>query len=426
MTAENSAPSGTADRAPHRARAVGFFLLLSLAAMISQFFRSAIGVIAPELQVELSLAPDQLGYLSSAFFLAFAALQLPVGVMLDRFGARLTISVLMAVAVVGALTFSLAEGFAGLVVGQMIMGAGFAGVFMGAIVVLARWFSEQQFPLVSGFMLAASNGGMVLSATPLAWAAEQIGWRGAYAAMGIVTAFVALLLGALLRDAPPDHPFHSRARESLVSAAAGVGEVLRTARIWWILPMAAVGYAGMITIRGLWGGPYFNDVFGLDPVDRGNLLLLLTLGSIVSLIVYGWLGRRLRTRKGIVVVGGALYGASFAVLAALPAPDLWLATTLLMLVSMFGAVYPVLLAHARSMFPDRLVGRTITSLNLASFSGIAIIQAATGWIMVQFAGEPGTAAPAEAYRAVFAALALVIGIAALSYIRSEDRPRRTA
>ena len=229
----------------------------------------------------------------------------------------------------------------------------------------------------------------------------------------------------MLRDAPPGHPFHSRAREGLVAAAAGVGEVLRTARIWWILPMAAVGYAGMITIRGLWGGPYFNDVFGLDPVDRGNLLLLLTVGSIVSLIVYGWLGRALRTRKGIVVVGSALYAASFAAIAALPAPSLWLATTLLILVSMFGAVYPVLLAHARSMFPDRLVGRTITSLNLASFSGIAIIQAATGMIMVQFAGEPGTAAPAEAYRAVFAALALVIGIAALCYMRSEDRPQRT-
>jgi MFS family permease len=127
---------------------------------------------------DLSLTPEQLGLVTSAFFITFAAMQMPVGMMLGQFGPRRTVAGLLLFAVLGALQFSHARGFGGILAGQLLLGLGCSGVYMGGLVAAARWFLAARFAKVAAFIVAFSNTGTMLSATPLLAAVDAIGWRG--------------------------------------------------------------------------------------------------------------------------------------------------------------------------------------------------------------------------------------------------------
>ena len=408
-------------RAAHPLAGLRVVLCLALVLVISQFYRTAVAAIAPELMRTLALAPESMGAISAAFFLGFAAMQIPVGLMLDRFGPRRTVSAVLVVAVAGALTFATAEGAAGLVLGQALLGIGCSGVFMGALVATARWFPPARFATVAAVIMATSNTGNLLSATPLAAAAEAVGWRGAFLALAGLTALLALLVVLVVRDAPPGHARESRAPESLGAALRGLLEVLRDKRLPPLLAMACIAYPLILVLRSLWAGPYLSDIHGLEGVALGDALLIMSVAMIVGIVSYGPLDKLFDTRKGIMLWGGLATLAVLGVLAAVPGLDRTEALVLLVLLAFLGSNYVMTMPHARAFYPERLVGRAVTTVNLVTFVGVAVWQALTGLIVGAFAA-PGEPAPEIAYRAVFAFLAGVLALALMLYRRVEDVP----
>ncbi len=401
---------------PAAARVIG---ALGLTYVVSQFYRSSNAVIAPELARDAGLTPEALGVLTGAFFLAFAIAQIPVGVLLDRFGPRRTISALLAFAVVGSLVFAGAQSFAGLALGRALMGLGCAGVFMGSVVVCARWFPADRLASVSAVVLVVGGTGGLLSTTPLALAADAAGWRGAFVGMAAITAAMAVLVLFVVRDAPPGHPYHTRKPETLRAVLRGVSEVLVHRQLPFILIMGFVAYPVLATVITLWAGPYLHDVHGLDGVARGNVLLAMATAAIVGTACYGPLDRAFDTRKRVVVCAALAMVAILALLALLPRPALWQAVLLLTLLGLFGPYAVVVMAHGRSMFPEPLVGRAVTVVNFASFTGVAVMQMVTGLIIGAFPATAG-AAPEAAYRLVFAFLAAVVVVGLALYSRVDD------
>ena len=229
--------------------------VLAAAYVLSQFFRTALAVVAPEIAADLGLDPARLGMLSSAWFWAFAAAQIPIGVALDRWGPRRTVAVLFGAAGLGCLVFAGADSLGAAVVGQVLIGIGCAPVFMGVLVVLSRFYPAQLFAQFSSILLAVGTVGTLAGTTPLAMVAAEIGWRGAFLAMAALVALVALLVALVVRDRPPGAA-PPLATESLAAALRGVLHVLANRRILAILPMCFTGYAVLITVRGLWAGPY--------------------------------------------------------------------------------------------------------------------------------------------------------------------------
>lgn len=392
---------------------------LCAAYFVSQFYRASVAVIAPDLALELGLSPAALGALTGAFFLAFGATQIPLGILLDRFGPRFTMAALLLVAVVGALVFAAAANPIVLTLGRALMGVGCAGVFMGSVVVCARWFPPDRLATAAGVVLAVGGTGSLMAATPLAFAAEHIGWRGAFVAMAGLTAVMACVVFVLVRDAPPGHPFHGRRRESLGDTLRGLREVLANPRLPYIAIMAFVAYSAMATVLTLWAGPYLADVHGLDGVARGNVLLLSAGALIAGPLCYGPLDRLLDTRKWIVVVGALATIAVLLTLACVPAPPLWFAVTLLTLLGFVGSFSIMVMTHGRACFPERLVGRAVTLVNFANFTGVAVMQYAAGAIVGTFATVDGTA-PEVAYRAAFGFLAATVVAALCIYARVAD------
>ena len=398
-----------------------------LLAVHSQFYRNSVGVIAPELMDELALAPEDLGLVTGSFFIVFAALQIPFGVLLDRFGARLTVSLTLAVAVAGGVLFAASDTVAGLTAGRTLLGIGFAGAMVGPLVVMRRWYGSRSFTMAVAVLFASAHAGNLAATAPLAAAATTWGWRATFMAQAGVTTAIALLFFLAVRDSPgsetrgqgPD-----ARRETLSSVIAGLAALWTDRNLLSVIPMVATGYASVIVILGGWGGAYLSDVHAMNAQARGDVLFAMAIAMLVGTLGYGPLDRWLGTRRGVVTGGAAITAAIFAALALHPGAGAFEAALLLALLGFFGAYSVVVMTHGMALFPGELAGRAVTTLNTALMGGAALAQWGAGRIVGLFpAGTPDSAA--EAYAALFAGLAALTVLALIVYRRADDvRPHR--
>ncbi len=389
-------------------------LLLIAITCLSQFYRVSNSVIAPELTRDLGLTARQLGWAGSAFFFALFAVQVPVGMWFDRYGARRTVTALSALAMLGSLWIAFASDAADLIGGRAAVGVGCAASFMSVVFLCSRWFEPAKLATALSWVFAASNIGTLAAATPLAWVAATIGWRNGFLGLAALTVLVAAAFYVIVRDRPPNAPAPPTRRESLSEIWDGLLEVWTTPGLVPVLAMHFFAYATMLTVLGVWGGPYLYDVYKLDAVQRGNVLLVMGVAQILGILAYGPMDRLLRSRKKVVLSGTAISAILLALLALLPQPPLGLTIMLLTAFCFFCAFGTVIVAQGRALFPDRLAGRGVTTVNMAQCLGLTVLPALVGYIVEAFGSSD------LAYRAAFGILGLGLVLGASVYVRSHD------
>ena len=197
--------STEAAHTPNRAAAVLIFLVFSLAFAASQFHRTSGGVIAPELSRELGIAAEALGVVAGALFVTSGLSQWPIGLLLDRFGARRTLPLMLAFVVAGSVWFAEARSLESLIGARLLIGIGNSASMISAFAVFARWFPADRFATVSAWMLAVGSIGGLCATTPLAGLVELIGWRLSIHVVAGVTALLAIAAAVMVRDAPPGY-----------------------------------------------------------------------------------------------------------------------------------------------------------------------------------------------------------------------------
>ena len=387
------------------------FLTFLAAYVLSQFYRSFLAVIAPELANELALDPQALGNLQAFWILGFVATLFPLGWALDTLGPRRTVSAQMLAAVAGALLFATAHSALALNIAMLLIGAGCGSIYMGAIYMFGRIAPPQRFALLCSWLLGIGTAGNLLAASPLAWAAQTIGWRGALVGMAAATAISALSVLMLIRDPVRITSHGSR------GLLGGIGDILGIRALWPLLPITAVSYAVVLAERGLWAGPYFSSVFGLEPVARGHALLVMAAAMSAGAMAYGPLDRLLGTRKWVVFGGVAITALCFAALA-LPGLSLSAAIVIMGLLGGFGMTYGVLMAHGRSFVPDHLLGRGITLLNVLFIGGAGVLQPLSGALMKQMAEAP----PAQSHATLHLIFAGLLVASLVVYAFAKDNP----
>ena len=262
---------------------------------------------------------------------------------------------------------------------------------MASVVLCARWHAGEGLTTALARVFALSQLGILLAGAPFAWAAGLLGWRGAYMASAALTLGLTALWWAWVQDDPPDRPRPHRPAETLGGALRGQFTVWRTPGLLPVLAMHLVGYAVMATVLAVWAGPYLSEVHGLAPGPRGAVLFAMGLALVLGLLGVGPLERRLNTRKWLVA--GMASGAVLVLvlLAAWPRPPLPVAAGLLVLLCLLSCYPVVVVAHGRSLFPDHLVGRGATTVNLAQTLGSAALPALTGWAVAFAPGRGGLA-----------------------------------
>jgi predicted MFS family arabinose efflux permease len=367
---------GTGSDTVGRARVAAMLAVLTAAFALSHVYRTLPTVLGAGLARDFGLSAGDIGVFAGAFHLSFALLQLPLGVALDRFGPRRTVASLLALACAGAVLSALAPGFGALVAGQLLIGAGCSGALMGALVFTTRWYPPARFAAVAGLVVALGGVGMLISATPMAWAAEHFGWRGAFALLAGLSVAAMVACAQIVRDAPPGR---RHAGETSVGAALrGILEVMRQKPTLGILLFNLVAYPAAISLRGVWLGPYLAGRHGMDNLAVGNAAIGLSLAMIVGPILFGRLDPGDRGRRA-GMAAGALASVALLVWLGLAGGFSFAADYAAMLLfSVVISSYTLQFADARRVYPDHLTGRALATINMATFLGVALMQWLTG------------------------------------------------
>ena len=226
--------------------AAGYFL--------SYLFRTINAVIANDLAADLNLGAADLGFLTSIYFLIFAAVQLPFGALLDRHGPKMIQSTLLLLASAGSLVFALADGLASLVIGRGLLALGVALALMAGFKAIVVWFPPGRVVLANGWLVMLGALGAVSATAPAEILVRSIGWRGLFAVLAGLSALAALLVLIAVPDQTLEQPRQTNAPPGNLWAA------YRDRRFWRIAPLSAVGVGSSWSLQGLWAAPWLRDV----------------------------------------------------------------------------------------------------------------------------------------------------------------------
>ena len=379
------------------------FLPFSGGYFLSYLFRSLNAVIAPQLIAEVGLSAGDLGLLTAAYFLAFAAFQVPLGMLLDRFGPRRVQACLLLSAAVGAFVFSIGDSRETLALGRALIGLGVAGGLMSSLKAINLWFPPARWPLVNGCFLGIGGLGAIAATEPVEFLLHYTDWRDIFAWLSAITVGVASVIFLVVPERG-----HGVQTTRLIDQLQGLGRVYADRLFWRLAPVSVASAAANMAIQGLWAGPWFKDVAGFDRPDVAASLFILavwmTVGFVAGGVVADLLGRLGVSLITVMAWGLALFLASQVVVVFELAPTAiwpWIVFGLMSNAMVFA--FPLLNRH----FPLELGGRANTGLNVLIFSGAFLAQAAIGWIIDLFPTAADGGYLPESYRAAFGAILIV-------------------
>jgi MFS family permease len=396
------------------------FLVLLFAYLLSQFFRAFLAIISIELATELRLDAAQLGWVSAIWFATFALAQFPVGVALDRFGPRRTISLTMLAALAGAGLFATATSFLGCLVAMGLIGVGCAPVFMGGLYYFGRTEPPARFAMLASLMIGFGTLGNLAGAAPLAAAVAAFGWRTSMAGIAALTALAALGVLLFLRDPPPAE----RQAHETGGLMEGLRAILSMRPLWFLLPLVATSYAVLIAVRSLWIAPFLGQVHQYDAAARGNAALAMAAAMSAGALAYGPIERWTGSPKMTTLAGSLVTGAAFLALAAWGGESATLAVGLLSVIGAAGMTYGILMAHARMFFPASLLGRGVTFVNFVFIGSAGVLQAVSGRLVQ--AGTDAGRAPAGTFAELFLIFGALLLASAVIYVFAPARPKAMA
>lgn len=408
--------------ARQRGRAWAIFAVASLGFVLSQFYRVSATVISPDLMRDLGLSVEELGSLSAAFFYAFAASQVPLGLALDRIGARWAIIPLSLAGLVGTVLFALAHGAGQALLGRMLLGVGMSCNLMGALALIAAWFPPQLFATLSGFLVGIGYIGGLFAATPLAWLAQGYGWRWAFLAVGVLHAAQTLAVMLVVRDHPEGGALTELTRRNPLS---GLGQVLLRPA-WWVISLGTFfRYGCFAALMGLWAGPFLIYGLGWSKIATGNALLTLTLAHIVGLPLTGNLSDRwLKSRKKIILPGLlASAGLTWLLTGLEHGAPWWQVHGLFALIGLCSSPGQIMYAHIKELVPGPVQGTAMTGINLFTMLGPAVVMQTAGWLV---SGRPQELAHPGAFAPAWGFMAAGLALAALSYALLPDSQPQSA
>ena len=352
---------------------------LALGYSISYFFRNANAIIEGDLVRELGLGPADLGLLTSVYFISFAAFQLPLGVLLDRYGPRRTEAVLLLFAAVGALIFSQSDTLSGLIVGRLLIGLGVSVCLMAAFKAYVIWFSNQRLPMINGLQMVAGGLGALVATIPLQNVLSITDWRGVFTGLAIITVFASLFLWFIL----PEHQSSADKHPAIKTQLKEMGQIFRSPVFWSIVPLTALSNGSFLAIHGLWIKPWLRDVASLGEGDTTQLLFAMTLAIIVGYFSLGIFTERISQLFDIDPITVGVFGMTLFLTTQFSMAYGW-ATSPLLLVVIFGFLGSsciLTFAGLAQIFPKKYSGRVSTILNVQVFMGAFIIQWGIGAII---------------------------------------------
>jgi predicted MFS family arabinose efflux permease len=363
--------AGDQHQTPTGFAAFRIVLVFACGYFLSYILRSVNAALAPLLADDLQLSAGELGWLTSAFFLAFSAVQIPVGIWLDRHGARLTESALLLVAAAGAVVMATSEALWLLSVGRMMIGVGVSACLMAAYSYFRRCFPAEQQPRLVMYMLIAGTSGALMASQPALALAEWIGWRHSFGLIAILLVFSALAIFLFAGDLDRHHapPATTHQREG------GFLTLCKHPLMVQAIPPTIFIVGGFGALQTLWAGPWFTGVLGMTPDQASQTLLYLNATILLAYILMGTISPWL-IKRGVALATQSLYALiwiplCFALIVFWQGTLSWIVWLILSL--MVPAMF-LLQTQIALSFPKHIAGRILTTYNLMVFVGAFAVQ----------------------------------------------------
>jgi MFS family permease len=378
--------------------------------------RVAPSVMIDELMRDFAVGAAAIGHVSAFYFYGYAGMQIPVGVLMDRFGPRRLMTVAAAGCAVGCVMFALAPALWALSLGRFVIGATAAFSLVGAMTVAGQWFPARRFALLSGLAMMLGMAGGVFGQAPLRLLVERFDWQRASLVLAGGGVLLALAAIATVRD-------KLRAADGLRQVMAGMVQVGRN-RQTWLIAIAGLGSAGpLLGFAALWGVPFLALTQGLDRPAAAGVTSMVFIGWGVGAPVVGWLSDRIHRRKLPFAAGLMLSALAMAGLAWAPGLPLWAVSALCFLCGFGGSGQILGFAAVRELNPPAAAGAAIGVVNAVVTGAGALFQPLLGWLLdLAWTGEVADGVrvySVAAYSTAFSVLvaAAVVGIACILLMR---------
>ena len=350
---------------------------------VNQASRTMIATLGPLLALEFALSASELGLLAAMFFASYAAAQLPVGLAIDLWVSRRVQTVLGLVAALGFAICALASGPYGLAFGRVVTGVGISAGLIAMLKVNTQWYPRDRVAGMTGLGVLVGSLGSIAATVPVALLVPEIGWRGVFWVLALMSVGVAAWIWASVPErgpgaAPPP-------RRALGAEVAEFGRIFRNPTFRRFAPSVALLSAMNFTYQGLWAGPWLRDVAGLEDAARAMLLLCYAAGLMAGSVGTGQAASLLQQRGGhpMLVPWAAMAGIAVMqlLLIAQPVGNLVVLGAIWFLFALFSSAGPAGYAAIGQRFSAELAGRVATAINVTMLVLVFGLQNAIGWIL---------------------------------------------
>jgi len=336
--------------------------------------RVAPSVMIDEMMRDLAVGGAVIGNLSAVYFYGYAGSQIPVGMVIDRFGPRRLMTLAALMCGVGCVIFALSGGISGVAFGRFVIGAAAAFSLVGAMAVAGLWFPAQRFALLSGLAMMMGMLGGVFGQAPFRLVVEALDWRGAVLALAAGGVIVAIAAWATVRDRP-------REVETSVPMLAGLGRVMRN-RQTWLIAIAGLGTTGpLLGFAGLWGVPYFVTTLSIDRTAAASITSTVFLGWAAGAPLLGWASDHIRRRRTPLMLGLVVCIATMSAILFIPGLSIPTLMALCFLCGFGGSSQISGFAAARENNPPAVSATAIGLVNGLVTGAGAFFQPLLGWLL---------------------------------------------
>ncbi len=367
------------------------FLPFAGAYFLSYLYRTANAVIGPVLTAELALGAGSLGLLTSAYFLSFAAAQLPLGMLLDRFGARRVESGLLLIAATGAATFAIGKSIGDLAFSRALIGLGVSACLMAAFKAFSLWFPADRQASLTGWIMTSGGLGALAATAPLEAALQVAGWREIFVGLAGLTLVVAIWLFLSV----PERTDGAKP-EPLAVQWAGVRQVFASAHFWRFAPLGLTLVGGFMAVQSLWSVSWLMQVNGYARAVAADHMAGMSAAMLIAYLLIGLLATGLARRgiKPLMLLAAGL-GLSLLTLALIVTQAVEHTHLLWIAYGSFSSFGTLAYSQAAAGFAVALSGRANTAFNLMVFVGAFGVQWGLGLLIDLLQAQGQTAAMAH-------------------------------
>jgi MFS family permease len=380
------------------------------------FHRVTASVMVSDIMRDFGVSGAILGNLSAFYFYAYAGLQVPVGVAVDRFGPRRVMTLAALLCAAGSLMFGLAPDITVAYMGRLLIGAGAGFALIGTFKLGTIWFPPERFALVTGLTATIGVLGAAVGQAPLGAAIAHYGWRTTMVAAAIFGVGVAALIWTIARDRSPYRPAPEQPASTMAGVLGGVGSVFGTVHNWAFALILASMTVPLLAFAGLWGVPFLMEAYDLSRPAAAGTTSLFLIGHGVGSASFGWTSDRIRRRKPPVIVGTIVTTAVMAFVIYVPGLPYIAVQGLLFVGGIASGASVINFAFAREHNRAAVAATAMGLVNLLNMGCSAIFQPLLGWFLdLTWDGtliDGARIYSVESFRTAFTAV-IAIGIAGI-------------